>query len=299
MSKDALGQRMKEQYEHRSRTYLMRRCPTIIRLDGKAFHTYTRGLNKPFDIGLIEDMVETTKYLCENIQGARLGYCQSDEISILLTDYTTINTDAWFDYNVQKMTSISASLATAKFNQLRVNRELSTKWEDDDVALDELLDEVVSKYKLAFFDSRVFQIADYEEVVNYFIWRQQDAVRNSIQMLAQSLYSHKELMNKNSSELQELTFQKGYNWNDLEYNKKRGSCIIKNTYVNDELFPSQDFSVFIENGIYYKIDPIIPGEIMTHRELVNPVIRTKWEAIETPTFSQDRNMILELLKRQD
>jgi len=125
--KDQLGDRMKSFYEDRTRTSLPRRTFTIIRIDGKAFHTYTRGLTRPFDQGLIDDMNETTKFLCESIQGAKFGYVQSDEISILLTDFEKTTTDAWFDGNIQKMASISASMATAKFNELRVRRLLNKK----------------------------------------------------------------------------------------------------------------------------------------------------------------------------
>lgn len=100
--KDKLGNRIKEQYESRTRYKLMRRCPTIIRLDGKAFHTYCRSLVKPFDMGLIEDMQETTKFLCKEIQGVKCGYVQSDEISLLITDYDRLETSAWFDYSIQK-----------------------------------------------------------------------------------------------------------------------------------------------------------------------------------------------------
>ena len=116
--KDDLGKRMKEQYEQRTRTYLPRRTYTIIRLDGKAFHTYTRGMARPFDQDFMRVMDETTKYLCENIQGCVMGYTQSDEISLLLTDFTTITTDAWFDGQVQKIVSVAASMATAKFNNI-------------------------------------------------------------------------------------------------------------------------------------------------------------------------------------
>lgn len=219
--------RMKENYESRSKQFLTRRTPVIIRLDGKAFHTYTRGLDKPFDEGLIEDMVETTKFLCENIQGVKLGYCQSDEISLVLTDYDDFKTQAWFDYNVQKMVSISASLATAKFNELRLSRYIRvSKPEYSPQTLMNQLGDNYNMPKLAFFDSRVFNIPK-EEVANYFLARQKDAVKNSIAMLAQSLYSHKELFKKNQSDMQELCFQKGHNWNDLDYNKKRGSTIMK------------------------------------------------------------------------
>ncbi len=206
MSKNCpIMQRMKSNYEDRYRFQLTRRTPVIIRIDGKAFHTYTRGLNKPFDEELIEDMQKTTEFLCKNIQGAKLGYTQSDEISILLIDYDTLTTEGWFDYNIQKIVSVSASITTAIFNRLRVLR---------------------GKDNLAYFDSRVFNIP-IDEVSNYFLARQKDAVRNSISMLAQSLYSHKQLEGKNMSDMQEMCFQKGYNWNDLEYYKKRGSTILK------------------------------------------------------------------------
>ena len=174
MSKNCpIMKRMKENYEKRSRTYLTRRTPVILRIDGKAFHTYTRGLDKPFDEGLMEDMIETTKYLCSKIQGAKCGYVQSDEISILLTDYDNLQTDAWFDYQVQKMCSVAASMAASKFNQLRIIRLKSySDIETADKA------EVLS-LPLADFDCRAFNIPK-EEVANYFLARQNDAVKNSI-----------------------------------------------------------------------------------------------------------------------
>ena len=234
MSKDSLGDRMKD-HENRTRHYLPRRIFGLLRIDGKAFHTYTRGLEKPFDEGLIEDMDLTAKYICENIQGARFGYVQSDEITILFTDYYDYKTELWFDGNIQKITSVSASLATAKFNQLRTERLLSKSWnsyvygrgqEDEPFFLNWDFTVTLQKVKLAQFDSRVWSESLREEVVNCLIWRQQDAVRNSIQAVAQSLYSHKELNGKNSSQLQEMIFQKGVNWNDIDAGKKRGRMIV-------------------------------------------------------------------------
>jgi len=203
--KDSIGNRMKEYYESVSQTRLLRRTYAIIRLDGKAFHTYTFKLEKPFDSKFHEDMSETGKFLCESIQGAEFAYTQSDEISLLLTDFKNLDTDAWFGGNIQKMTSVSASLATAKFNELRPGN-------------------------LAFFDSRVFNIPAPIEVENYFIWRQQDAVRNSISSAARAVYSHLELQNKNTDEMQEMLFEKGINWNDYDAKFKRGS-IVKKDYV--------------------------------------------------------------------
>lgn len=124
MKRDALGDRMKA-YENISRTYLTRRIPVIIRLDGKAFHTFTRGLEKPFDKILMSVMQQTMKRLCEEVQGCVFGYTQSDEINLVLTDYATIQTDAWFGYNIQKMASVAASIATVEFNRI-LAEELSS-----------------------------------------------------------------------------------------------------------------------------------------------------------------------------
>lgn len=239
MKKDSLGDRMK-QYEGIPKTSLMRRNPVIIRIDGKAFHTFTRGFERPFDDILIESMQETMKYLCENIQGCKIGYCQSDEISLLITDYENINTAAWFDYQVQKMCSIAASMATLAFN--RVFSKVFYKWGNENLPdwdvggtnkpVDEKLIKLCNIYesaseKGAMFDARCFSIPK-EEVCNYFLWRQNDCVRNSIQMVAQANFSHKQLQNKSCDELQEMLWQeKNINWNDFETVKKRGSCCTK------------------------------------------------------------------------
>jgi tRNA(His) guanylyltransferase len=218
--KDDLGKRMKENYEMRTRSFLPRRTYTIIRLDGKAFHTYTRGMKRPYDEDLMACMDYTTKMLCKEIQGAVIGYTQSDEISILLTDFDKITTDAWFDGNIQKIVSVSSSIATAHFNQ----------W---------MRSEFGPSEKLAFFDSRVFVIPDPIEVENYFVWRQKDAVRNSISMHAQSLYSHKELNGKSQSDMHEMIHKKGENWNDLPDGFKRGRTFKKVISIDIEVEPTQ------------------------------------------------------------
>ena len=230
MKKDSLGDRMK-QYEGIPKTSLMRRNPVIIRIDGKAFHTFTRGFERPFDDILIESMQETMKYLCENIQGAKLGYTQSDEISLLLTDYENINTTAWFDYEIQKMCSIAASMATLAFNRAFEERieGLDFDWSMgvEGINSDYLSTLYKALKKGAMFDARCFSIPK-EEVCNYFLWRQNDCVRNSIQMVAQANFSHKQLQNKSCDELQEMLWQeKNINWNDFETVKKRGSCCTK------------------------------------------------------------------------
>ena len=127
--KDALGTRMKENYENVAKSKLIRRMPVAIRIDGKAFHTFTKGFNKPFDKVLMRAMQRTTKYLCKNIQGCVFGYTQSDEISLILVDYKKLNSSAWFDYQVQKMCSVAASMATIAFNRY-FEEEVSSWWRE-------------------------------------------------------------------------------------------------------------------------------------------------------------------------
>lgn len=226
MIRDDLGNRMK-QYEQVPKIKLIRRMPVIIRIDGKAFHTFTRGFRKPFDELLIETMQETTKYLCEHIQGCVFGYTQSDEITLILVDYKKLDSSSWYDSEVQKMCSISASMATMAFNRIFEDKVYAYCQEAyDNLSYMETLNKAVDKG--AMFDSRCFNIHK-EEVTNCIYWRQLDASRNSIQMLAQANFSHKELQNKSCSDIQDmLVTQKGINWNDLPTYKKRGSCVVKN-----------------------------------------------------------------------
>ena len=237
--KDSLGDRMKENYENRAKTYLTRRMPVIIRLDGKAFHTFTKGLKKPYDEIFHNAMNATMKYLCENIQGCKLGYTQSDEITLLLTDYDTLETDAWFDNNVQKICSVSASMATLAFNQnfafyyYEFQEDLYEAWNVSDEET-KYCDTLRTKLYSAMFDSRCFNIP-VEEVTNCFIWRQQDATRNAIQMLGRCNFSHKELHGKSCNDIQDMLMtQKGINFNDMPTEFKRGVCCVKEEYSIDE-----------------------------------------------------------------
>lgn len=275
--KNDLGDRIKTYYENRTRLYLPRRTYTIIRIDGKAFHTYTKKLNKPFDSDFIDDMNETAIKLCEEIQGAKMAYVQSDEISILLSDFDTIYTDAWFDGNVQKITSISASIATAKFNNLRLIRELLNYPDEEKYNTWEF--DTTIEQNLAYFDSRVFTIPSLVEVENYFIWRQKDAVKNSISCLAQSLYSHKELLGKNSNEKQEMCFQKGQNWNNLPISQKRGSIILKQYYIPDGSFVT-----------FNSDNPLL--------DYNNFTIRTRWVNDDPPIFTQDKEFLKKIIPKQ-
>ena len=198
--KDDLGKRMKEFYEQIPKSRLMRRTPVACRIDGRAFHTFTKGMKKPFDDVLMLSMQETMQYLCENIQGCVFGYTQSDEITLILVDYQTLTTSAWFDYEVQKMCSIAASMATMHFNKVfaenvalekerimnNMNKVLFVK---DAYKYVETLNRAVEKG--AMFDARFFNIPK-EEVTNLVYWRQLDAARNSVQMVGQAYFSHKE-----------------------------------------------------------------------------------------------------------
>lgn len=230
---DDLGVRMKTFYEQIPKTKLMRRCPVAIRIDGKAFHTFTRGFQKPFDEVLIKSMQETMKYLCENIHGCVLGYTQSDEITLILVDYKKLTSSAWFDYEVQKICSIAASMATMAFNKFfrdNVGDYLYENYDDQYLAdYIKILQNAIDKG--AMFDARCFNIPK-EEVTNLVYWRQLDASRNSIQMVGQANFSHKELQNKSCNDIQDMLMtQKGINWNDLPTYQKRGSCCVRNKIV--------------------------------------------------------------------
>lgn len=299
--KDALGDRMKSYYEDRFRVHIPRRTYVIIRIDGKAFHTYTRGLKRPFDEDLISDMDETTKFLCSNIQGAKLGYVQSDEISILITDFESITTDAWFDNNVQKMVSISASYATSKFNQLRISRKMVSDYKETMKQMGEFMKKhpdgtavyrpdyasIVNDIKLANFDARVFVIPQREEAINYFIWRQQDATRNSISAVAQSLYSHKELNGKTTDMMQELIFQKGQNWNNYPVGQKRGRLILKNFVLVDSTKEKYDKSKDKEGWVVRSDEQGNPSKYQ--------ITRSVWTAVDPPEFTKDKDSLRNII----
>lgn len=272
MDRSDLANRMKE-YEQRNRYYLQRRMPVIIRLDMRAGHTFTRGFERPFDDVFMKTMQETAKYLCENVMNCKLAYTQSDEITLLLVDYDKLNTEPFFDYRVDKLCSITASMATMAFNKL-----FSKNVED---YLFNILNcvpsiptyekeyiEVLRKAeeKGAMFDARCFNIPK-EEVTNNFYWRQLDASRNSIQMVGQANFSHKELQNKSCNDIQDMLMtQKGINWNDLPTYQKRGSCIVKE--YHEETIYEQDLdgnyqpdkSVMRSEWVVDKDIPIFRGE---------------------------------------
>jgi len=213
-----LEDRMKE-YEKSSHIKFPENIPIILRLDGRAFHTLTKGINKPFDLNFIKLMNAIAIDLCDNeIMNAKMAYIQSDEISILI--YKSVFSDSWFKNDIQKMVSISASRASSFA-----------------IRFDRASNQIFSS-KNIIFDSRVF-VLPVKEVCNYFIWRQRDWERNSIQMLAQKYYSQKQLQHKNREDMHEMIHQKGDNWNDLPTMLRRGRCIVpvkKKVYVSNKHF---------------------------------------------------------------
>jgi tRNA(His) guanylyltransferase len=212
---NSLGDRMKENYEDRYRVMLTRRTPVIIRVDGKAFHTLTTGLDKPFDKRFMEAMIYAASLTSMEMQGFKMGYVQSDEASFLLTDYDDLNTGAWFDYNMSKMVSVSAAYMTVWFNQY-CNLHIPRSWIGGGV-----------------FDSRAFNVP-IDEVSNYFLWRARDWERNSLQMYCQAFFSHNEMLNKSAIAQHEMLYSIGKNWaTDLTPREKNGTFIFKGKVVDN------------------------------------------------------------------
>ena len=221
-----LGNRMKK-YENVSRYHLTRRTPVIIRVDGKAFHTLLAGTEKPFDNNFITCIGSAAGFLSEKIQGFKLAYVQSDEASFLLTDYDNIDTQGWFDDNLSKIVSVSAAIMSTVFNLYCLRNRLQVNG-------------------FGIFDSRAFNIPK-EDVANYFLWRASDWQRNSLSMYARSFFSHKELINKHSSDIHEMLWGIGKNWTvDLDDRLKNGSWLIKDQGWKYDILPSyQDISEIV------------------------------------------------------
>lgn len=264
--RDDLGNRMKESYENRTRYYLPRRTYTLMRCDGKAFHSYTRGCNRPYDLDLMDAMNEAAKAMCEEIMGARIAFVQSDEITILATDFDDNQTEAWFDGNLQKMCSIAAANAAVTFYQQRL---LQTYYNDMHNFLKAL------KNKPPKFDCRVWTVPDRSEVANNFVWRQKDCTRNSVSMAAQSQFSHKQLQGKSCDEMQEMLWQeKQINWSTYPEGFKNGRCVIKEVVSSDITYTDKRT----------KEEHEIKG-----------VERKQWTIVPAPVFTQDRDWLMSFI----
>lgn len=263
MSKNtALGERMKD-YEMRSQSYLPRRTYTIVRVDGKGFSKFTKKMNKPFDDNFKDAMIQTAIEMAKLFH-PKMVYYQSDEISLVFTDFDTIETQQMYDGKIQKVVSLTASAATAFFNQSRLAKFVIDNRND-------YVGDLKSIPSVGMFDSRVFCIPDYEEVLNYFVWRQKDATRNSISMAAHEALGHKACMNKSGEEKQELMFQeKGINWNDYADVYKRGVVVAKQEVSIQAVYDGTG------NGV---------------------TTRNVWKPIETPIFTKDREFFSEFIPK--
>lgn len=261
-NKDGLGDRMK-QYENITRCHLMPRSYTFCRIDGRAFHSYLKGCQRPFDKKVMEDMDATAIYLCENVQNAKLGFVQSDEITLLLCDFDKITTSQFFDGNIQKISSVIASMATAKFNQKRFERHM--------MAVEQISD--LWDLPLATFDCRCWNVPNAIEAMNVFRWRQQDCIRNSVSMVAQSKFSPKELNGKSQADMHEMFHTIGVNWaTDFTDGEKNGRIILKENYT-------------------------IPCPPEFHRAGCGgpDVIRTRWISKDAWVFTKDEGKLLTMI----
>ena len=224
--KDVMGDRMKR-YEDVSHIHLPRRIPVIIRIDGKNFSSLTRKLyGRNWDVGFSEHMKSTVDEVLQTVQGCKLAYCQSDEVSLLLTDYRTVNTEPWFDYDVQKMSSVVASAAAGCIS-LALRRN-------------------------ACFDGRSFSVP-HDDVCNYFIWRQRDAIRNAILNLGQRHLGRKTIYRMNTSEITERLIEEGYNFDDYTLVYQRGFCFVDGE-LDDRIPLFTEDRDYIERHVYIRED---------------------------------------------
>ncbi len=252
MDKSKLGDRMKR-YEAVSKTLLMRRTPVIIRVDGKAFHTLTRKMDKPFDPRFNEAMNEAAFKILTTFQGSQAAYIQSDEISVLLLDYQSHATQAPFDYSQQKLVSVSAAAATYGFmvGAMREGLHIPSMG--------------------ALFDSRAFNIQETSEVLNYLVWRQQDAIRNSIQGMGQANFSQRELHRVNCGGIKTKLLEKGLDWDALSPDLQRGRWIYKEYYWPHDPDAVKKF----EAGNW------------------EPKARSRWRVCPAPLFSNERQLVVD------
>ena len=234
----SLGDRMKLYYEDRARHFLPRRTPVIVRVDGRAFHTFTRGFNRPFDFDFVMAMLNATLRLAREMQGCKVAYVQSDEASFFLTDYDRLTSEAWFDYVQDKVVSISAAAMTAWF-------------------ISELEDKLANHTKLPLFDARAFSLPR-EEVVNYFLWRAQDWKRNSITMWTGSMYSHKQMHGWNQGEQLRMCRETGKPWEDLPVQLRCGT-FMRLGPVNENGFEMRCDVEPTYQEIARLVDPFIAG----------------------------------------
>jgi len=256
---DDFGDRMK-MFESRETGRFMPLLPIYARLDGKSFSKFTKNFDRPFDVRMQRWMIETTKDLVKKTN-AKIGYTQSDEISLVWYS-DKIDSQVFFDGKKQKLVSVLASMCTASFIANYLNGVCRS---DDDYS------QLLGK-DLPVFDCRAFQLPSLMEATNCFLWREQDATKNAISMACRHYYSHKEMHGKSGSEMQEMLFQKGINFNDYPAAFKRG------TFVQHRTFEKELTREELE-------------KIPEHKRPEGPVIRSKIEEIEMPKFSSVSNRV--------
>jgi tRNA(His) 5'-end guanylyltransferase len=235
----------------------MLNLPVCARLDGRAFHSFTRGLERPYDRNFSELMLEVLKYLVEET-GACMGYTQSDEISLIFRG-STLESQIFFDGRIHKMVSTLAAMASVKFNRIMPSYLPEKK-----------------HTKMPTFDCRVWEVPDRTEATNVLVWREQDATKNSISMAAQSVFSHKALHGKNCSDMQDMLMEKGINWNDYPDFFKRGVYVQRRKVVRK--FTSEELENLPEKHEARK-NP----DLMVERSIVAP--------LEMPVFTRVLNRV--------
>lgn len=220
-------------YENVPKNKLMRRCPVAIRLDGCHFKSFTKGFDKPFDNVFMKSIQETMEYLCENVQGCVIGYAQSDEITLILVDYEHLNSEAWFNNEVEKICSVTAGMASMAFNRIFCENANEFVSENGYPHVHMLKNEkLINAYRRAwrqgaYFDARCFNIPK-EEVTNLIYWRQCCGHRNAIQAAGCTYFSNKELLNKSGDEIIKMLKEKGIEWSAYSNDAVWGSCCIRN-----------------------------------------------------------------------
>jgi tRNA(His) guanylyltransferase len=214
MANDALGDRCKRYELAEAGRRAMRGLPLLARLDGRAFHTFTRGMQRPFEPGMSRAMIETTRFLVHEMLPL-VGYTQSDEITLAWYEPSSSAAEYAFDGRYQKLASVLAGLASAKFCQLLAQH---------------LPDKLGAT---PCFDCRVWQVPTLADAADVFVWREDDATKNSISMAASAHYSDSELDGKHSGDKQELLWQKGVNWNDFPAFFKRGTYVQRRTALRE------------------------------------------------------------------
>lgn len=287
--KDELGDRMKA-YEAPFDIVIPRRNYMLMRLDGVAFHSFTKGYKRPYDETLVTMMDETAKALCEQISGAEFAFVQSDEISIVVTDFKKIGTQPWFGKRLSKVLSVPAGMATSEFNR----QLMLSKFTDCEFPMSEasISGDSIANLKMGTFDNRVWIMSEIEEVINYYIWRQQDCTRNSISMSAQTYFSHNKLEGVNTDQMQEMLFkEEGINWNDYKTAYKRGRMIHKVYY---EVILAEDRRTVIDR---IEISQSEFERIKSDKKDKTPV-RSEWIVnTEIPIFTKEKEFLRDKLPK--